>query len=70
MVIILMVIVGYYIKNYCWLLYQWLLVVICGYILLMVIDAYSINDCQQLLYWWLLVVILLMAIDGYFINGY
>jgi hypothetical protein len=31
----------------------------------MPIGYYSINR-----YWWLLVIILLMAIGGYFINGY
>jgi len=33
--------------------------------LLMVIDGYSIGE-----YWCLLMVIILMAIGGYFINGY
>jgi hypothetical protein len=34
------------------------------------IGAYSINGYWCLLYLWPLVFILLMAIDGYFIDGY
>jgi hypothetical protein len=41
-----MAIAGYYINGYCWLLYQWLLVVIP----LMAINGYSINDYYWLLY--------------------
>ncbi len=58
MAIILVVIGGYFIDGYWWLLkllYQWLLVTI----ILMDIDGYSIIN-----HWWLL-----MAIDDDFIGG-
>jgi len=36
----------------------------------MAIGYYSINDYWLLFYQWLLVVILLMTIDGYYVNDY
>jgi hypothetical protein len=36
----------------------------------MVIGGYPINNYWWLFYKWLFVVILLMAIDAYYINGY
>jgi len=36
-----------------------------SYIILMVIGGFSIGE-----YWWLLIGIILVAIGGYFINGY
>jgi hypothetical protein len=36
----------------------------------MAIGGYSINGHWWLLYEWLLVAIVLMAIGGYFMNGY
>ncbi len=69
MVILLMAIGEYSIGGYWWLLMDIILVVI-NVIILLVIGGYSIND-----YWWLfhykpLAVILLVAIDGYFIGVY
>jgi len=48
---------GYFINGYWWLFYKWLLVII--------INGYWWLFCK-----WLLVIILLMVIDGYYINGY
>ncbi len=72
MAILLVVIVGYFIGGYC--LYI-LLVVILGVILnyhnlLMDIGGYYINGYYSLFYYRPLVVILLVAINDYFINGY
>ncbi len=50
MTILLMAIDYYFINDYWWLFYQWLLVAT----LLMVIDGYSIGG-----YWWLLINIIL-----------
>jgi hypothetical protein len=58
MVIILIVISGHFINGYWWLNYHWLLVVI----ILMAIVGYSIIGN-----WW---VILIVAIDDYYIVGY
>ncbi len=55
-IILLMVIGDYFINEYWWLFYSWLLVVI----LLMVIDGYYING-----YWCLLMVIILVTIGDY-----
>jgi hypothetical protein len=58
-IIILMAIASYYIKGYCWIFCEWMLVVINGY---------CISG-----HWWILVVInviILMAINGYFVGGY
>jgi len=52
-----MAIDDYSINGYWWLFYKWLLVVFYKWLLVV-------------FYKWLLVIILLMAIGGYFINGY
>jgi hypothetical protein len=36
----------------------------------MLMGGYFINDDQWLFYYWLSMAILLMAMGGYFINGY
>ncbi len=46
MVILLVVIHGYFMGGYCWLFYYWLLVVI----LLMATSGYSINGYSWLFY--------------------
>ncbi len=76
-----MIIGGYFINDYWWLFYLWLLVII----VLMVVGDYFIDVYWRILviillvdisgywwllvaiggYWWLLVDILLMVIDGY-----
>ncbi len=59
MTILLMIIGDYSISNYWWIL------VLLMVIILMTIGGYSIGG-----YWWLLIGIILVAIHGYFINGY
>ncbi len=54
--ILLVVINGYFIGGY-----QWILL----FILLMVIGGYSINGYYISGYWWLLMTILLMVIGDY-----
>jgi hypothetical protein len=56
-----MAIDDYFIHAYWWLFYSCLLVGI----IFVPIGEYYIHA-----YWWVLVVLLLMSIDGYFINGY
>jgi len=57
--ILLMTIGDYSISNYWWIL------ILLMVIILMTIGGYSIGG-----YWWLLIGIILVAIHGYFINGY
>jgi hypothetical protein len=60
MAILLMVIDGYFISGYLWLL----MVIILVAIILMANGGYFVIG-----YWWLLMVIIVVVIGGYYVNG-